>query len=153
MNKDNSRESQVSMKMNTYVSQLPWVKTSEDALRERAHNWALSETEDLSCEDDRVLAELGHRFEYLYVRGARDFLSLPIAERLTEEEAKNIRGTYAYALKRALENTGNREYLYGYMEALRNVFGCNFFGSPEEVVKSIIDANVDVLKRIKEKGD
>lgn len=104
MKKDNSQESQVSMKMNTYVSQLPWVKTSEDAIRERAHNCMLSETEDLSCEDDRVLAELRHRFEHLYVRGARDFLSLPIAERLTEEEAKNIRGTYAYALKRALEN-------------------------------------------------
>ena len=105
-------------------------KTIEEAAREYANEnkWYPGET---SYESDIIAME--DSFADAFKAGAAHVLSLPLSQRLTDEERERVRKMYKKAYSESFEPTTclDRQYARGRYQVLREIFGKELFGEGE----------------------
>lgn len=97
-------------------------KTIEEAAREYAAN--VNVTSENFYTDDIPDA---------FTAGATHVLSLPLSQRLTDEERERVRKEYKKAYSESFEPTNclDRQYARGRYQVLREIFGKELFGEGE----------------------
>lgn len=68
-----------------------------------------------------LISDILKAVEDAYIKGAEDALQLPLPDKLSEEETKDIKTTYTVA-----KNRLDQPFAAGYCQAIERIFGRDF---------------------------
>lgn len=99
-------------------------------IEEKAQAYAESQIDGIEFINEYECQCVLNDYKQTYLAGTKDILSLPLSERLTEEEKEKIRAKYNENLKKIKHNAcqGYDDYVYSYQnDMLIELFGSDFF--------------------------